>query len=266
MKTGVDGPEGSGYDPSVILRAFVQEQGNQKLTREAQSLVKGLGQLRIPVTLFTEKKILRRQLPLSRSTLVAGSIPAVLRAFAQIGIAEPEPNDYPSVLEPFLHRRIWVSTVRAVVDGLQQGDIPPVFVKPKGRLKRFTGRVVSSRDDVPWLSGASGAMPVYCSVPVEWKSEFRVYVLKRRVLDCLHYSGDPAVRPSEEVVRKAVRILEDAGQAPAGYGIDFGVLADGRTALVELNDGFGLGSYGLEDELYTDLILSRWEELTEMAP
>jgi hypothetical protein len=34
-------------------------------------------------------------------------------------------------------------------------------------------------------------------------------------------------------------------------------------ALVEWNDGFSLGSYGLEGGLYTDLILARWCELTE---
>ncbi|MFN7976011.1 MAG: ATP-grasp domain-containing protein [Acidobacteriota bacterium] len=52
-----------------------------------------------------------------------------------------------------------------------------------------------------------------------------------------------------------------AGRARAGYGIDFGVLADGRTALVEMNDGYGLGSYALDPDLYTDLLVARWEEL-----
>jgi hypothetical protein len=40
----------------------------------------------------------------------------------------------------------------------------------------------------------------------------------------------------------------------------------GQTALVEVNDGFGLGSYGLEAGLYLDLVLARWAELVGGLP
>jgi hypothetical protein len=29
-----------------------------------------------------------------------------------------------------------------------------------------------------------------------------------------------------------------------------------------MNDGFSLGSYGLAEEVYTDLLIARWLELT----
>ena len=45
------------------------------------------------------------------------------------------------------------------------------------------------------------------------------------------------------------------------YGIDFGILKNGDTALIEWNDGFALGAYELDKEVYTDLILSRWKEI-----
>ena len=67
------------------------------------------------------------------------------------------------------------------------------------------------------------------------------------------------------VVSKAVRTLEASGQATAGYGLDLGVLSDGETALVEWNDGFSLGSYGLDASLYAELILARWRELVDEA-
>lgn len=51
------------------------------------------------------------------------------------------------------------------------------------------------------------------------------------------------------------------GLAKRGYGIDFGVLDDGRTALVELNDGYALGNYGLAAEAYLALCIARWEQL-----
>lgn len=60
--------------------------------------------------------------------------------------------------------------------------------------------------------------------------------------------------------------MEDAGGqdgvgAPAGYAADFGVTGDGRTLLVEINDGYPLGCYGLQHNLYAQLLSARWAEL-----
>ena len=96
---------------------------------------------------------------------------------------------------------------------------------------------------------------------VRWASEHRVYVVRGRVVGIRHYAGDPAISPDEAVVSEAVRALREWGEATAGYGLDLGVLDDGRTALVEWNDGFSLGSYGLDAGSYTELILARWSEL-----
>ena len=37
---------------------------------------------------------------------------------------------------------------------------------------------------------------------------------------------------------------------------------DGRTLLVEINDGYSLGSGGLVANLYAELLRARWEEIT----
>lgn len=36
---------------------------------------------------------------------------------------------------------------------------------------------------------------------------------------------------------------------------------DGRTLLVEVNDGYALGCYGLQHNLYAKLLAARWAEL-----
>ncbi len=58
---------------------------------------------------------------------------------------------------------------------------------------------------------------------------------------------------------------EAADQAFSAYALDFGLLASGDTALVELNDGFSLGLYSLAPARYTDLIVTRWAELIQSA-
>ncbi|MEM8604121.1 MAG: ATP-grasp domain-containing protein, partial [Cyanobacteria bacterium P01_H01_bin.121] len=55
--------------------------------------------------------------------------------------------------------------------------------------------------------------------------------------------------------------LDNAGDSYAGYAIDFGVLTSGQTALVEMNDGFAVGAYGIDSRNYTDMIWARWEQL-----
>ena len=50
---------------------------------------------------------------------------------------------------------------------------------------------------------------------------------------------------------------------PAAYSLDFGVLATGETALIEVNDSIALGAYGLAHNKYARMIEARWKELLE---
>ena len=43
--------------------------------------------------------------------------------------------------------------------------------------------------------------------------------------------------------------------------MDWGVTSQGDTQLVEVNDGFALGNYGLSGGVYTAMIEARWREL-----
>ena len=44
--------------------------------------------------------------------------------------------------------------------------------------------------------------------------------------------------------------------------MDFGVTAQGQTVMIEVNDGYALGSYGLFYPRYAQLLSARWAELT----
>jgi hypothetical protein len=245
----------------MIRAAFIEESGNGRLSVESRSLADELGRRSIPVTLFTAKRLVRRQLKLAPETLVAGSINVVVAALNQLDRPVPEPNDYPVCLRHLLRRRMWTSTVGAVREQVLNGDVGGIFVKPLGRAKRFTGRVFSGPDDMMFFEGASAQLAVTCAEPVRWMSEHRVYFVKGAIVGVHRYDGDPEVRPDEAIARGAVAALSASPEALAGGGLDLGVLSTGETALVELNDGFGLGSYGLADAAYTDLIVARWEEM-----
>lgn len=246
---------------STFSRAFVQQEGQGRLGAEARRVVEALGRRGIPVTLFHAKDIARRRLPLDRECFVMGDVDCSHGALRQLGITPPTPDDYPECLRPWLRRRVWGATVGDLRRAVNAGAGVPVFAKPAGSLKRFTGRLFAAPFDLAAVHGLSGHAPLWCSEPVEWRAEFRVYVVRSAIVAIDRYDGDENAALDEREVASSLVALDAAGDAPAGYGIDFGVLSTGETALVEKNDGFALGAYAIDAEPYTELLLARWAEL-----
>ena len=249
----------------ALSKAFLQEKGGGKLIHEMGVLRDELVRRGVPVTLFTEKRVQRRQVPFDRECLVAGEMPSVLAAMKVLGIPEPEPDDYPECLRDVLRRRVWKSTLRDVESAMFDDARASIFVKPAERRKRFTGFVAESCGDLARVQGASRRDPVWCSEVVSWKSEWRYYVIADRIAGADHYLGDASVRPDVALVEDAIRRLRVVGRAHAAYAIDFGVLVSGETALVEMNDGFSIGIYGLDPAIYAEFTIARWEELLRSA-
>lgn len=245
----------------TISQAFIQELGNGKLRSEERLVVEELYRRGVPMTYYTEKRMQRRQLPLDDRSLVVGDMPCIIGALKQLGIPIPPPNDYPVSLNEFLHRRVWRSTLRALEYSLATGLDRSLFAKPANRSKRFTGCVFADESDLYRVHGVSRQEELLCAEVVTWLSEYRVYVVNSQIRSVDWYAGDRTIEIDLAVVNRAIRALEVAGEACAGYAIDFGVLATGETALVEMNDGFALGAYAIDSKNYTDLLWARWREL-----
>ena len=90
----------------------------------------------------------------------------------------------------------------------------------------------------------------------------------------LQYAGSGPMRHEEKLLTEglgrlgvpvrhesAVTAYYRSGTAPAAYAIDFGVLANGETTLVETNDGYSLGAYDIDADQYTALLMNRWRDL-----
>ncbi len=241
----------------MIEHAYIQEVGRGRWEPEMGDLAGEFARRGIPVTAFSEKQMLRGQVAVTPRTLVAGWVSVVERALTQLNVELPPPDDYPDALHPFLRRRVWRTTMKSLKADLELRG-KAVFIKPAERRKRFTGRVVETTADLWGLVGVSRNTPLWCSEVVRFVSEQRFFVLRGQVIGARHYDGDLAA--DSAAVAGAVAAFSQAG-APNAYSLDFGVLANGQTALVERNDAFGLASYGLEPRLYTDLTIARWEGL-----
>jgi hypothetical protein len=250
----------------MFTHAFLQDRGLGKLGHEEVLLRGEMERRGLVVTLYTTKKILRRQLPLGAHTFIAGDLDAMRGAMRQLGIPVPAPNDYPPSLWRFLHRHVWRSTLGTMEMRFLQGESQAVFIKPADRCKNFTGRVFSSSEDFRVIGEISRRQEVWCAEPVDWLAEYRVYVVNQRIVWIALYGGDPHRWLDDAVLESALAAYHASGEAPAAYGIDFGVLADGRTALVEANDGFSLGAYPkITPTAYADVLLTRWQQLFATA-
>lgn len=216
------------------MRAYVQYKAGQPVNLNAFVAEDGFRQLGLEVEPFEAPSL--ETLPLTADTLVQGYVGVVQRALERLGVEPPFVPDFPDPLLAFTGRRIRRSTLGEV-----RGDDRPVFVKPYRDQKAFTG-YVRGRDvqDLARSAHLSDEFPVWTSEVVTFVSEWRCFVLRGAVEACIDAYG---------------------AAAPAGYSIDLGRTADGRTLLVEVNDGYSLAAYGLPAVPYAQLLEARWTEM-----
>lgn len=191
------------------------------------------------------------------SAAPVGSVEFVTAVAGRRGVVLPPGMSYPDCLvcgeRDFMRRK-----VRRTQFGYAFGD---VFIKPADEIKRFTGCLLK---DLPRGLGLKGDYPVWISDPVEFVSEWRYYVVGNTPVGQGRYDDGPddVPEPDADLVHEAIELMKLDG-APAGYALDFGVLSDGGTALIEVNDGWALGYYkGTCSSVdYARLLAARWEQL-----
>src|SRR5262245_24009779 len=254
----------NGTDMAVFDHAFIHELGIGRFPHASRVVREHCLARAIPVELYTIKRIQRRQLKLTAQSFICGDMDCMHGAMKQLGIPLPSPIYFPQSLTRYLHRAIWQDTVGGLRSRLEH-DGRSVFAKPAGRAKLFTGRVFAGGSDFYHLGVTSHREPVWCSEVVSWLSEYRVYVIGQDVVAVDHYAGDATVTLDRSVIAEAVTAYRRSGEAPAAYGIDFGVLATGETALVECNDGYALGAYQIAAPTYAELLFERWRELVSLS-
>lgn len=195
-------------------------------------------------------------LDIKEDNIFLGSIQFIHDALKKLNVVVPEPLDYPESLRAFLGREIWESTINEIAGNPEKWN---VFVKPKGITKKFTGRLVKGPQDLKGCGDSKMNTPVWVSQPVEFVAEWRTFIRHGRVIGVRMYKGDWRAQYDPKVIESAVEAYKNA---PAGYALDFGLTRDGKLLLVEANDGYGLGNYGLFYIDYAKLLSARWAELT----
>ncbi|SCW80237.1 protein of unknown function [Paenibacillus tianmuensis] len=189
-----------------------------------------------------------------KEDIVVSYVDDVRKVLFKHNIITPE-IDYPEELKGYLGRKVWDSKLSIIANNPENWN---VFIKPV-EDKKFTGVVVRSTKDLIGC-GTYGEDPeILCSEVVNFVAEWRCFVRYGRILDIRRYRGDWRAQYDYKVVED---VVAEYKTAPKGYAVDFGLTDKGQTLLIEVNDGYSLGYYGLFSLDYAKLLSARWAELT----
>jgi hypothetical protein len=240
---------------STVELAYIQVDYNTKLpiNETAYCLWLGCQRLDIETQFFSFFSDIRDNL--KPETLVHGYISHVKSAIKCLGKQIPELPEVPPQIEPLFGRKTWTTTLGEI-----RKTSGPVFIKPLKTQKAFTGFVFNGTiPDLVALADHPDDMEVVASDPVSFVSEYRYFVHNQLMIGCRHYAGDFEIFPERRIAHEAIASFKNA---PCGYSLDVGVTGgDGRTLIVEVNDAWALGSYGMDPVLYTQMIVDRWVEM-----
>lgn len=208
--------------------------------------------------------------------MAVGCVEFVLAALRLRHIEIAPWNCYPIELAGHLHRRVWRATVGDVCHGQWAGE--RVFVKPV-KTKLFTGFVFDAGKAAPEdaaemlaLQGLPATESIWLVEVVEWASEHRYYIAPGAD-GLLQIQGrgrydpqgdDMAPVPDPAVVNACVAALPFSHPC----ALDIGVLSTGETALVEINDAWGIGLYerAMSPRGYLSYLATRWVTLCNSFP
>ena len=238
------------------MKVYIEQVENQFRGVNEYTAFRGFESLGYEICPFVAAEV--ESLDLDAATPVVAGIPTIWRALKTLGVTPPQLAPIPRGLERFAGRAFGLCTLNEIRERIAD-EAPPIFVKPvTGKL--FDGHVASSFRDLIRTSGLAPETPVWWSDVVEFRGEYRGYVCNGELVGFGHYKGDFRLPVDFAPVEAAI---QEWDALPRGCSMDWGVTSDGRTLLIEVNDGYSLGCYGLLPVTYAHLLASRWQEMTE---
>lgn len=184
-----------------------------------------------------------------------GSVEATTTFFNICNVPVPQTITYPDQLRKYLHRDIKECAIADIRDNY------PCFIKPSKDIKLFTGDILNKDSDLDLLKSFSkidDTTPIYMCNVVNFISEYRVFVSNGVIRGIKHYRGDFTRFIDITEVRK---MINEYTNCPSAYTLDVGLDVLERTLLVEVNDMWSIGSYGLDGKTYALLCARRMKEI-----
>ena len=201
----------------------------------------------------------------NREDIVLDYIDQCNSIFSKFGI-EPSIPDYPKVMDKFLGRKICKDTINSISRSEAKWSAG-YFVKPV-RSKVFTGKIISSISDLVGCGNYSEDYDVLVSESLDICAEWRCFILYDEIVDVRPYGLLLDRNRKSYKYHYDFKVLDSMLEAfvkwderPISCSMDICVTKDGQTLLVEINDAYSLGCYGLASVFYAKLISARWSQI-----
>lgn len=201
---------------------------------------------------------------MTKDTPVFAGVTVFDKILKKLDVDYYHPGTYPHELRKFMATEIKETKLGQVRQDFMQNGIS-IFVKPVEQ-KVFTGLLLQNSLSLINIANVPDTCRVYTCHPIEFLSEFRVYVQDGEILAVKHYAGDWTKLPDTEVIKAAVDTF--MYKKPIAYALDFGVARKqlgNITALIECNDATSLGNYGLDSINYAEMLTDRWFDIIKKS-
>lgn len=194
--------------------------------------------------------------PVNRSHCVIGDIEDTEFYFVMLQLYPEKDIRFPIKLK--YKKEFWK---REIESGQTFPNTPfPKFIKPYWKLKEFEPFIAKNYKEA--MDKGSNFLNII-SEPVKFLTEYRCFILEKELIGAQFYAGDQNLMPNLKLIPK---IISEYSNAPVAYTCDLGVLDNGETAIVEFNDAWACGCYGLEPRLYARWLKARWIEILTQNP
>lgn len=198
------------------------------------------------------------EIPLNPYNIVIGSVEACEKYLKNMGLEIPQPIDMLK-LAAVSGRRFKVESKSKF---LEYYEMYPYFIKPHDKHKAFPAFAAKDRGDVLMYANDFDGYFLISNV-LDIVSEYRFYINKKRIIGAKHYLGDVLFFPDPDFIKTAVEYSTEI-LPHLSYSLDFGVLRTGETVLIEAQDGWAIGNYGLEPYDYFKFVKDRWLQITQI--
>lgn len=136
-----------------------------------------------------------------------------------------------------------------------------LFIKPFQR-KLFNGSVVD-KFSISYVQNLADDFEVMVySVLPKILSEWRIYILRHTICESKNYGSDFKISPDYKHIE--AKIAEYKDKMPIAYTMDIGVCETSnglRNEIIEFNDFYAIGNYGIDNQLYAMMLRERYFEI-----
>ncbi len=234
-------------------KAYISALNNFPDSDDGLFAMLGFKEAQIDIVFFEDIE----EVPKSKYNIVVGGINQINSYLSRFGIEPKQALNIPDELnhERYLKRKVTYTTMG---EFRKTKIIAPVFIKPNGLSKEFIAGVMTKQETMNAFNDVADDRPILLSEVIDIVSEYRCYVYDKKLQGIHWYQGDFKIFPDIKLTEEMIAAYKSQ---PAGFSLDVGVTKDGHTVLVECNDGWALGNYGLQASKYTTLLMKRWMEI-----